>query len=114
MRLDARPSALFVFGLLAALKAAALVGIAQAVATGIVSVIAGTDAWHGALALGIGSGALRAVVMWAVPVFATVSRDECLGAVDFSDVVALMLAAIEAPAAGAKPAPTAAATAASI
>ena len=37
----------------------------------------------------------------AVPVFATVSRDECLGAVDFSDVVALMLAAIEAPAAGA-------------
>ncbi|MBU1586401.1 MAG: ATP-binding cassette domain-containing protein, partial [Actinobacteria bacterium] len=71
MKLDARPSALFVFGLLAALKAAALVGIAQAVATGIVSVIAGTDAWHGALALGIGSGALRAVVTWAVPVFAT-------------------------------------------
>ena len=40
MKLDAKPSALFVFGLLAALKAAALVGIAQAVATGIVSVIA--------------------------------------------------------------------------
>ncbi len=70
MKLDARPSALFVFGLLAALKAAALVGIAQAVATGIVSVIAGTDAWHGAVALGIASGALRAAVTWAVPVFA--------------------------------------------
>ncbi|CAN5362623.1 thiol reductant ABC exporter subunit CydD [soil metagenome] len=71
MKLDASPRTLFVFGLLAALKAAALVGIAQAVATGIVSVIAGTDAWHGAVALGIASGALRAAVTWAVPVFAT-------------------------------------------
>ncbi|MBX3100626.1 MAG: thiol reductant ABC exporter subunit CydC [Salinibacterium sp.] len=70
MRLDARPASLFVFGLLAALKAAALVGIAQAVATGIVSVIAGTDAWRGAIALGIVSGVLRAAVTWAVPVFA--------------------------------------------
>lgn len=71
MKLDATPRTLFGFGLLAALKAAALVGIAQAVATGIVSVIAGTDAWHDALALGIASGVLRAAVTWATPVFAT-------------------------------------------
>ena len=70
MKLDARPSALFVFGLLAALKAAALVGIAQAVASGLVSVIAGTDAWRSAVTLGIASGVLRAAVTWATPVFA--------------------------------------------
>ena len=58
MKLDARPSALLVFGLLAALKAAALVGIAQAVATGIVSAIAGKDAWRGAPPPGLGRGAL--------------------------------------------------------
>ena len=70
MRVDTPPRTLFVFGLLAALKAAALVGVAQAVATGLVSVIDGTDAWRGAVALGIASGLLRAVTTWATPVFA--------------------------------------------
>ena len=70
MKLDARPRTIFIFGLLAALKAAALVGVAQAVATGIVAVIEGTSV-TGAIALGIASGLLRAAVTWATPVFAT-------------------------------------------
>jgi len=80
MKLDARPSTLFVFGLLAALKAAALVGVAQAVATGIVGVIDGTGI-RAALILGIASGVLRAAVTWATPVYATraaIGRKESL------------------------------------
>ncbi|CAN5261907.1 thiol reductant ABC exporter subunit CydC [soil metagenome] len=46
-------------------------GVAQAVATGLVSVIAGTGAWRGAIALGVASGLLRAAVTWATPAFAT-------------------------------------------
>ena len=70
MKLDVAPRTLFVFGLLAALKAAALVGIAQAVASGIAAGIAGGDL-RGALLLGAASGILRAAVTWATPVFAT-------------------------------------------
>ena len=65
MKLDASKGTVFVFGLLAALKAASLVGIAQAVAIGIA-----LGDVRGALALGIASGALRAAVTWATPVFA--------------------------------------------
>ncbi|MCU1411646.1 MAG: cydD [Rhodoglobus sp.] len=70
MKLDVPPRALFVFGLLAALKAAALVGIAQAVASGIVAGIAGSGI-RDALLLGLASGLLRAAITWAIPVFAT-------------------------------------------
>lgn len=66
----ARPLTLAVLGLLAALKAAALVGIAQAVATGIVAVIDGSD-WRAPLVLGLASGLLRAVVTWAAGAYAT-------------------------------------------
>ena len=58
-------------GLLAAVKAAALVGIAEAVASGIVSVIDGTDAWRGAVVLGLASGLVRAAVTWASASYAT-------------------------------------------
>lgn len=66
----ATPVQLAVLGLLAALKAAALVGIAQAVATGIVAVIEGSD-WRGALVLGLASGLLRAAITWASSFYAT-------------------------------------------
>jgi ATP-binding cassette, subfamily C, bacterial CydCD len=65
MKLDASPRTVFVFGLLAALKAAALVGIAQAVAIGIA-----LGDVSGAVTLGIASGLLRAAVTWATPAFA--------------------------------------------
>ncbi len=64
MKLDAKPAQLFTFGLLAALKAASLVGIAQAVAIGL------TGSPREAILLGVGSGILRAVVTWATPVYA--------------------------------------------
>ena len=50
-RLDASPMTLFVLGLFAALKGVALVVLAEAVATGVVSVIAGTEQWRDAAAL---------------------------------------------------------------
>ncbi len=65
------PRHALVLGLLAALKAAALVGIAQAVATGIVSVIGGTDGWRGAVVLGLASGLVRAAITWASTSYAT-------------------------------------------
>ncbi len=61
---------LAVLGLLAALKAASLVGIALAVSSGIVAVIAGDD-YQGALTLGLASGVLRAAVTWAQGSYAT-------------------------------------------
>ncbi|CAN5396399.1 thiol reductant ABC exporter subunit CydD [soil metagenome] len=71
MKLGAQPRTVFVLGLLAALKALALVGIAQAVATGIVSVIAGATAWSDAVALGLAAGLLRALITWASVYYAT-------------------------------------------
>lgn len=70
-RLGAQPRTVFVLGLLAALKALALVGIAQAVATGIVSVIEGDDSWSDAVALGLAAGLLRALITWASGYYAT-------------------------------------------
>ena len=64
MKLDARPGQLFVFGLLAALKAAALVGVAQAIAIGL------TGDVRGGILLGVGAGLLRAAITWATPVYA--------------------------------------------
>ncbi|NYF08952.1 ATP-binding cassette subfamily C protein CydCD [Leifsonia sp. AK011] len=65
------PRHALVLGLLAAVKAAALVGIAEAVASGIVSVIGGTDAWRGAVVLGLASGLVRAAITWASASYAT-------------------------------------------
>ncbi|MDH6182031.1 ATP-binding cassette subfamily C protein CydCD [Microbacteriaceae bacterium SG_E_30_P1] len=65
------PRHVLVLGLLAAVKAAALVGIAQAVASGVVAVIAGTDTWRDAVVLGIVSGLVRAAVTWASTSYAT-------------------------------------------
>ena len=70
-RFAATPGTVFVLGLLAALKALALVGIAEAVATGIVAVIAGTDAWWGAVTLGLAAGLLRAGLAWGSGWYAT-------------------------------------------
>lgn len=60
----------WVLSLLGALKAAALVVLAEAVARGIVGVIDGTDAWRGAVAFGIGAAVLRAAVVWVTSVVA--------------------------------------------
>ena len=56
---------LYLLGLLSALKAVGLVGLAWALAHGIVAVIDGTDAWRTAVAVGLGCAMLRAVVAWA-------------------------------------------------
>ena len=69
MSLDRRRT--FVFGVLAALKAAALVGMAEALSRGIVSVIAGDDAWRDAVAIGLAAALLRAVVTWVAQAYAT-------------------------------------------
>lgn len=69
-RLPAAPSTVLVLGLLAALKAAALVGIAQAVATGIVAAIA-AESVRDAVVLGVTAGLLRAIITWASASYAT-------------------------------------------
>ena len=69
--LDIRPSVLFVLGLLAALKAAALVGMAEAIATGVVSVIDGSDGWRMSVAIGLASGLVRALATWAAASYST-------------------------------------------
>ena len=55
---------LYRLGLISAGKALALVLTAQSVATGVVSVIAGTGAWQGALAWGLVAAAGRAMLTW--------------------------------------------------
>jgi ATP-binding cassette subfamily C protein CydCD len=62
--------ALYLLGCLAALKALGLVLIAQAVASGVVSVIDGTDAWRGSIALGLLGGLLRSLASWATDIVA--------------------------------------------
>jgi len=62
--------ALFVLGFLAALKALALVMIAEAVAGGVVSLIDGTGGWRRDIALGLFGGALRAGATWATEAIA--------------------------------------------
>ena len=61
----------FLFGLLAALKAAALIAMAEALSRAIVSVIAGNDAWRDAATLGLAAALLRALVTWAAQSYAT-------------------------------------------
>lgn len=56
---------LIVLGMLASVRAATLVAIAEAIARGLVSVISGDPAWRDAVVLGILAGALRALVTWA-------------------------------------------------
>ncbi|MUN63109.1 thiol reductant ABC exporter subunit CydD [Kocuria sediminis] len=59
-------AAVLALGVLAALKALALVLLAEAVARGVVGVLADSpDAWRRALALGVGAGLLRAATTWA-------------------------------------------------
>jgi ATP-binding cassette subfamily C protein CydCD len=62
--------ALVTLGVLAGLKAIALVLIAEAVARGVVSVIDGTDAWRSAIWLGLAGGAIRAVASWLTDIVA--------------------------------------------
>ncbi len=69
MTLDRRRT--FVFGVLAALKAAALVGMAEALSRGIVSVISADDAWRDAVTIGLISALVRALVSWAAQAYAT-------------------------------------------
>ena len=62
---------LFALGLLAALKALSLVGIAEAIGRGVVGVIAGDGSWQAAITIGLGAGILRALTAWASQSFAT-------------------------------------------
>ncbi|MGC4190297.1 MAG: thiol reductant ABC exporter subunit CydD, partial [Thermomicrobiales bacterium] len=62
--------AIVVLGFLAALKALALVTIAQAVAGGIVGAIYGAADWRRDVALGLAGGLLRAGASWATDVIA--------------------------------------------
>ncbi|MGL4338958.1 MAG: ABC transporter transmembrane domain-containing protein, partial [Rhodoglobus sp.] len=64
------PKPTLLFSVLAALKAAALVGIAEALSRGIVSVIDGTETWRDALALGLAATLLRALLSWAAQAMA--------------------------------------------
>lgn len=62
---------ILVFGLLAAAKAASLVLMGEALSRGIVSIIAGDDAWRDAVALGLAAALLRALMTWAAQSYAT-------------------------------------------
>ncbi|MDQ1607445.1 MAG: hypothetical protein QOE16_177 [Microbacteriaceae bacterium] len=65
---------LYLLGVLSALKAVAIIGLATAVATGVVEVIGGRGGSSGlaaVLAIGIGSALLRAFVAWAHRTVAT-------------------------------------------
>ena len=61
----------FAFGVLASLKAAALIAMAEALSRGIVSIIAGNNGWRDALTLGLGAALLRALATWAAQAYAT-------------------------------------------
>lgn len=60
----------YVLGLLSAVKALGLLLLAEALSVGIVSVIAGTDQWHWAIALGCAAAILRAFASWATQSYA--------------------------------------------
>jgi ATP-binding cassette subfamily C protein CydCD len=55
----------YLLGIASAGKALALVGMASALALGIVSLVDGDDAWRSAVILGIGATVLRAAATWA-------------------------------------------------
>lgn len=59
-----------VLGFLAALKALALILLAEAVARGVVSVIESTDTWRQAIWLGVAGGTLRALSSWLTDIVA--------------------------------------------
>ncbi|MET3952007.1 thiol reductant ABC exporter subunit CydD [Arthrobacter sp. UYEF36] len=72
----ANRAALYLLGLLAALKALSLVLIAQAVASMLAGLIAGDPAWGGQLYWGVAGVALRSLTVWAQ---AVASRRAALG-----------------------------------
>lgn len=72
----ANRAALYLLGLLAALKALSLVLIAQAVASMLAGLMAGDPAWGGQLYWGIAGVALRSLTVWAQ---AVASRRAALG-----------------------------------
>ena len=87
----------FTLGLLGALKALALIGMAEALARGIVGVIAhDTAAWQRALLVGVGAGLLRAATTWATQVVAVRVYDYLInrGDIGAAAAQALVLAAI--------------------
>jgi ATP-binding cassette subfamily C protein CydCD len=58
--------ALYLLGLLGAVKAAGLVLVAQAVAVGLAALLAGADAWRSAIWLGLLGALLRGLSSWAL------------------------------------------------
>lgn len=58
-------STLYLLGVIGAVKAAALVGVALSLSMGIVSLIDGTEGWRSALLVGLLAAILRALVAWA-------------------------------------------------
>ena len=72
----ANRAALYLLGLLAALKALSLVLIAQAVASMLAGLMAGDPAWGGQLYWGVAGVALRSLAVWAQ---AVASRRAALG-----------------------------------
>ena len=72
----ANRAALYLLGLLAALKALSLVLIAQAVASMLAGLMAGDPAWGGQLYWGVAGVALRSLTVWAQ---AVASRRAALG-----------------------------------
>lgn len=65
-----RRSTLYLLGVISALKAAALVGVALSLSFGIASLIDGDSGWRAALILGLFSATLRAIAAWAHQVVA--------------------------------------------
>ena len=59
------PRTMYGLGVIAAAKAAALVVMAGAIADGVVSVIHGSSAWHGALVWGLVAALARGLLAWA-------------------------------------------------
>ena len=87
----------FTLSLLGALKALALIGMAEALARGIVGVIAhDTAAWQRALLVGVGAGLLRAGTIWATQVVAVRVYDFLIsrGNIGTAAAQALVLAVI--------------------
>jgi ATP-binding cassette subfamily C protein CydCD len=66
-----RRSTLYLLGLLSASSALSIIGLASALAAGIATVIGGTGGLATAVAIGLGSAVLRAVVVWAHRTVAT-------------------------------------------
>lgn len=61
----------YLLGVLAAVKAASLVLLAEAVARGVASLAAGDTGWRAALAIGVAGAAIRALATWGTAVAAS-------------------------------------------